>query len=116
MQRTLPQGVRGPYFNDEFGDTYGNVFALTGEGFSLAQLRDTADDLRKELLRVPGVAKVDVIGVQDEKVYIELSNEKLANLGSPAGNPQRPAGTQHHAARGSSRRPPTASICALRAF
>lgn len=81
MQRTLPQGVRGPYFNDEFGETYGNVFALTGEGYSLAQLRDTADDLRKELLRVPGVAKVDVIGVQDEKVYVELSNEKLANLG-----------------------------------
>lgn len=81
MQRNLPQGVRGPFFNDEFGETYGNVFALTGEGFSLAQLRDTADDVRKELLRVPGVAKVDVLGVQDEKVYVELSNEKLANLG-----------------------------------
>jgi multidrug efflux pump len=81
MQRNLPQGVRGPYFNDEFGETWGNVFALTGEGFSLAQLRDSADDVRKELLRVPGVAKVDVLGVQDEKVYVELSNEKLANLG-----------------------------------
>ena len=81
MRRTLPQGVVGPYFNDEFGETYGNVFALTGDGYSLAQLRDTADKLRKDLLRVPGVAKVDVIGEQDEKIYIELSNQKLANLG-----------------------------------
>ncbi len=81
MQHTLPQGVQGPFFNDEFGETYGNVFALTGDGFSLAQLRDTADSLRKELLRVSGVAKVDVIGVQDEKIHIELSNQKLANLG-----------------------------------
>ncbi|BBP03164.1 resistance-nodulation-cell division (RND) efflux transporter [Sulfuriferula plumbiphila] len=84
IQRTLPQGVVGPFFNDEFGETYGNVFALTGDGFSLAQLRDTADKLRKELLRVPGVAKVDVIGVQDEKIYVELSNQKLANLGFSA--------------------------------
>ncbi|MHB1332596.1 MAG: efflux RND transporter permease subunit [Sulfuriferula sp.] len=81
IRHTLPQGVIGPYFNDEFGETYGNVFALTGDGFSLAQLRDTADRLRKELLRVPGVAKVDVIGVQDEKIYVDLSNQKLANLG-----------------------------------
>ncbi len=81
IQRTLPQGVQGPYFNDDFGETYGNVFALTGDGFSMAQLRDVADDMRKELLRVPGVAKVDVIGVQDEKIYIDLSNQKLANLG-----------------------------------
>ncbi|HAN55057.1 MAG TPA: multidrug transporter AcrB [Betaproteobacteria bacterium] len=84
IQRSLPQGVQGPFFNDDFGETFGNVFALTGDGFSMAQLRDTADDLRKELLRVPGVAKVDVIGVQDEKVYVDLSNQKLANLGFSA--------------------------------
>lgn len=84
MQRSLPQGVQGPYFNDEFGETYGNIFALTGDGYSLAQLRQTADDLRKELLRVAGVAKVDIIGEQDEKVYIDLSNQKLANLGFSA--------------------------------
>lgn len=84
IRRTLPEGVNGPYFNDEFGETYGNVFALTGDGFSLAQLRDTADQLRKELLQVPGVAKVDMIGAQDEKIYIELSNQKLANLGFDA--------------------------------
>ena len=84
MQRTLPQGVQGPYFNDEFGETYGNIFALTGDGYSLTQLRQTADDLRKELLRTPGVAKVDIIGVQDDRVYIDLSNQKLANLGFSA--------------------------------
>jgi multidrug efflux pump len=81
MAHTLPQGVQGPFFNDEFGETYGNIFALTGDGFSFAQLRDAADDIRKELLRVPDVAKILMIGEQDERVYIELSNSKLANLG-----------------------------------
>ncbi|MFZ5580083.1 MAG: efflux RND transporter permease subunit [Pseudomonadota bacterium] len=81
IRHTLPDGVQGPYFNDEFGETYGNIFALTGDGFSFAQLRDTADDIRKELLRVPDVAKVLLIGEQDERVFIELSNSKLANLG-----------------------------------
>ncbi len=81
IQQTLPSGVLGPYFNDEFGVTFGNIFALTGQGYTLAQLRRTADDLRKELLRVKGVAKVDIIGAQDEKIYINLSNEKLATLG-----------------------------------
>ena len=78
---SLPNGVLGPFFNDEFGETYGNIFALTGDGFSYAQLRDAADDIRKELLRVKDVAKILVIGEQDERVYIELSNSKLANLG-----------------------------------
>lgn len=77
----LPSGVLGPFFNDEFGETYGNIFALTGDGFSYAQLRDAADDIRKELLRVKDVAKILTIGEQDERVYIELSNSKLANLG-----------------------------------
>ncbi len=77
----LPQGVQGPFFNDEFGETYGNIFALTGDGFSYAQLRDTADRMRKELLRVPDVAKILLLGEQDERVFIEFSNAKLANLG-----------------------------------
>lgn len=81
IERNLPQGVMGPYYNDEFGETYGNIFALTGDGFSYAQLRDAADDIRKELLRVPDVAKILTIGEQDERVYIQLSNSKLANLG-----------------------------------
>lgn len=77
----LPQGVQGPFFNDEFGETYGNIFALTGDGFSYAQLRDAADRMRKELLRVPDVAKILLLGEQDERVFIEFSNTKLANLG-----------------------------------
>ncbi|MGC9008082.1 MAG: efflux RND transporter permease subunit [Halothiobacillaceae bacterium] len=81
IRHTLPEGVLGPFFNDEFGDTFGNIFALTGDGFTYAQLRDTADDIRKELLRVPDVAKVLMLGEQDERVFIELSNSKLANLG-----------------------------------
>ena len=81
MERNLPEGVMGPYYNDEFGETYGNIFALTGDGFSYAQLRDAADNIRKELLRVPDVAKILLIGEQDERVYIQLSNSKLANLG-----------------------------------
>ena len=77
----LPQGVQGPFFNDEFGETYGNVFALTGDGFSYAQLRDAADQMRKELIRVPDVAKILLIGEQDERVFIEFAQVKLANLG-----------------------------------
>jgi len=81
MRHTLPQGVIGPTFNDEFGETYGNIFALTGDGFNFAQLRDAADNIRKELLLVKDVAKILSIGEQDERVTIELSNSKLANLG-----------------------------------
>ena len=81
IAHTLPRGVLGPLFNDEFGETFGNIFALTGDGFSMAQLRDAADDIRKELLRVPDVAKILMIGEQEERVYIEISNQKLANLG-----------------------------------
>ncbi len=81
IRNTLPQGVQGPFFNDEFGETYGNIFALTGDGYSQAQLRDAADRARKELLLVPDVAKVLMIGQQDERVFIELSNSKLATLG-----------------------------------
>ncbi|MCU7868507.1 MAG: efflux RND transporter permease subunit [Candidatus Thiodiazotropha sp. (ex Lucinoma borealis)] len=81
IAHTLPAGVQGPVFNDEFGETYGNIFALNGDGFSMAQLRDTADIIRKELLRVSDVAKVLLIGEQEERVYIEINNQKLANLG-----------------------------------
>src|SRR5437867_747837 len=81
IRNQLPPGVQGPFFNDEFGDTYTNLFALVGDGFDYAKLRDYADKIRAELLRVPGVATVALIGEQDEKVYIELSNAKLATLG-----------------------------------
>ncbi|HET9043731.1 MAG TPA: efflux RND transporter permease subunit [Burkholderiales bacterium] len=81
MRHTLPAGIQGPYFNDEFGETFGNIYALTGDGFAYADLKKYADRIRRELLRVPDVAKVELIGEQDEKVFIELSNTKLATLG-----------------------------------
>ncbi|APV50585.1 multidrug transporter AcrB [Betaproteobacteria bacterium GR16-43] len=81
IRATLPQGVIGPFFNDEFGDTFGNIYALTGDGFTYAQLKETADRIRNELLRVKDVAKVDLIGEQDEKIYVELANAKLATFG-----------------------------------
>jgi multidrug efflux pump len=81
IRHTLPAGIQGPFFNDEFGDVYGNIYALSGEGFSYADLKKYADRIRAELLRVPDVAKVEFFGEQDEKVYIELSNTKLATLG-----------------------------------
>ncbi|MDN4038597.1 efflux RND transporter permease subunit [Massilia sp. YIM B02443] len=80
---TLPQGVIGPFFNDEFGDTYGSIFALSGDGFTYAEMRDYADFVRQQLLRVPLVAKVEQFGVQNEKVYIEFSSKKFAQLGVP---------------------------------
>ncbi len=78
---TLPPGTQGPYFNDDFGDTYGTIYALTASGFSLRELRDTAELAKSEFLRVPDVAKVQLIGTQDEKVYLDFSTQRLANLG-----------------------------------
>jgi multidrug efflux pump len=81
IRNTLPTGIQGPFFNDEFGDTYTNIYAIVGDGFGYRDLKDFGDRIRAELLHVPGVAKVDFIAEQDEKVYIELSNAKLATLG-----------------------------------
>lgn len=78
---TLPPGVQGPFFNDEFGDVYTNIYTLQGDGFSPAQLHDYADRLRTVLLRVPGVAKVDYFGDQPEHIYVEISNTQLTRLG-----------------------------------
>jgi multidrug efflux pump len=81
VQHTLPQGVRGPFFNDEFGDTFGNLYAITGDGFGYADLREFAEAARNEFLRVADVNKVEFVGAQDEKIYVEASNAKLASLG-----------------------------------
>lgn len=83
IRHTLPPGSVGPFFNDEFGDTFGNIYALTADGFDYAVLKDYADRLEIELQRVPDVAKVELIGLQEEKIWIELSNTKLATLGIP---------------------------------
>ncbi len=81
MRWQLPAGVQGPFFNDEFGDVYGVIYALSGEGFSPAELKDFADDTRQQLLRVKDVAKVELFGVQDERIWIEVSQQRLAQLG-----------------------------------
>jgi multidrug efflux pump len=78
---TLPAAVQGPYFNDEFGDVYTNLYAFEGDGFSAAQLHDYAERLRTELLRVPDVNKVDFIADQEQRVYVEIPNAQLAKLG-----------------------------------
>ncbi|CAH0191814.1 Cobalt-zinc-cadmium resistance protein CzcA [Massilia sp. Bi118] len=80
---TLPTGVIGPFFNDEFGDTYGSIFALSGDGFTYAEMRDYADFVRQQLLNVPLVAKVEQFGVQQEKINILFSQQKFAQLGIP---------------------------------
>ena len=81
IKQTLPQGIQGPFFNDEFGDTYSLIFALTSDGFSHRELRDQAERLRGELRGVPDVDKIDLIGTQDEKIYLEFSTQQLAAMG-----------------------------------
>jgi multidrug efflux pump len=81
IKQTLPEGVQGPFFNDEFGDTYSLIFALTSDGFGKRELRDYAERVRGELLRVPDVSKIDFIGTQDEKIYLEFSTQQLAAMG-----------------------------------
>ncbi|CAG9239264.1 Multidrug transporter AcrB [Paraburkholderia caribensis] len=81
IAQTLPQGIQGPFFNDEFGDVYTNIYTLEGDGFSSAQLRDYADELRTVLLRVQGVGKVDYFGDPDQHIYVEITNTQLTRLG-----------------------------------
>ena len=81
IRHQLPPGVQGPFPNDEFGDVYVNIYALTGEGHDLAALRREADRLARRLYTVPDVKKVDLLGVQDEKVYVEVAPARLAALG-----------------------------------
>ena len=81
IKHTLPSGVQGPYFNDEFGDTYSLIYAFTSDGFSHREMRDAVERVRAQLLLVPDVAKIDLIGVQDEKIYIEFSTQQMAALG-----------------------------------
>ena len=77
----LPQGVIGPGFNDRFGDVFGNIYAFTSDGLSLRQLRDQVEDIRAKILTVPNVGKVDILGAQDEVIYLEFSTRKIAALG-----------------------------------
>jgi len=81
LELELPQGVIGPIFNDEYGDVYGLMYAVKGDGFDLAELSDQAEVVKRRLLKVPMVKKVDVLGKQGERIYIEFSHERLAALG-----------------------------------
>lgn len=81
IKHTLPPGVQGPFTNDEFGETFINIFGLTGDGVDLATLRREADRIARELRQVADVKKIELIGVQDEKIFIEISHNKLATLG-----------------------------------
>ncbi|MEG5264249.1 efflux RND transporter permease subunit [Pseudomonas sp. JDS28PS106] len=77
----FPQGLQGPSFNDEFGDVYGSIYAFTADGFSMRQLRDYVEQVRAEIREVPGLGKVEMIGQQDEVIYLNFSTRKLAALG-----------------------------------
>ena len=84
IRHTLPPEALGPFFNDEFGDVFGSIYAFTGDGFTLSELRDKVEDVRQELLRIPDVSKIELVGVVDDKIYIEISNAKVGALGIDA--------------------------------
>ncbi|HSF16506.1 MAG TPA: efflux RND transporter permease subunit, partial [Vicinamibacteria bacterium] len=77
----LPTGIRGPFVNDEFGDVFGTIVTVTGEGYSYAELEDVAENVRDELLLIPEVAKVEIYGAQEERIFVEYNNARLAELG-----------------------------------
>ncbi len=81
MRHTLPQGIVGPFFNDEFGDTFGIIYAFTADGFTHRELRDAVEGVRSALLQVPDVSRIDILGAQDEIIFIDFSAERLAGLG-----------------------------------
>ena len=83
IQYTLPVGANAPTFNDEFGDVFGSIYAFTGDGFSLAELRHYAEIAQQQLIKLPDVAKVDLVGVQPEQITVSISTQHLATLGIP---------------------------------
>ena len=81
IRHTLPAGVVGPFFNDDFGETFGIIYGFTSDGFTHRELRDKVEGVRSRLLQVPDVSKVEVLGAQDERIFIEFSMQQLAGLG-----------------------------------
>ena len=81
VSRELPEGVIGPFVNDEFGDVFGTIVGITGDGFDYAELKQVADEVRDELLLVTDVAKVDIYGDQEERIFVEYNNARLSELG-----------------------------------
>jgi multidrug efflux pump subunit AcrB len=102
IRNTLPAGIVGPGFNDDFGDTFGIIYGFTSDGFTHRELRDYVEDIRSKLLLVPDVSKIELLGAQDERIFVEFSMKELASLGIDrsaliaalqAQNIVRPAGT-----------------------
>ena len=81
VRQTLPAEALGPFYNDEFGDVYGSIYAFTADGFTLSELRDYVERARQEVLRLPNVAKVELVGVQEDRIFVEISSKRLATLG-----------------------------------
>jgi multidrug efflux pump subunit AcrB len=81
IRAELPQGVQGPFFNDQFGDVFGNIYAFTADGLSFRQLRDYAERARTEILKLPAAGKVELLGTQDEVIYLDFSTQHVAGLG-----------------------------------
>ena len=81
IRGTFPDTLQSLNFNDEFGDVYGNVYAFTGDGLSMRQIRDYVEAVRSAVLRVPNIGKTELIGTQDEAIYLDFSTRKLAGLG-----------------------------------
>ncbi len=95
IRHTFPAGTQGPFVNDEFGDTFGNIYGLIGDGYDYALLKRYAERIQLELLRVPDVAKVELLGLQDERVFVEISNAKLSTFGIPFEDVVRQLETQN---------------------
>jgi multidrug efflux pump subunit AcrB len=81
IRHTLPGGMVGPFFNDRFGDTFGIIYGFTADGFTQRELRDQVEEVRSKLLHVPDVSVIEIIGAQDEVIFVEFSMEQLASLG-----------------------------------
>lgn len=81
IRPTLPSDLRGPFFNDEFGDTFGNLYAFTGDGFGYEEVRRQVENVKREVLRLPDIGKVEILGEQEERIHVDLSTAKLATLG-----------------------------------
>src|SRR3982074_294837 len=81
IKADLPTNVQGPFFNDQFGDVFGNIYALTADGLSFRQLRDYAEQARGQILKIPGAGKVELLGVQDEVIHLNFSTRQVSGLG-----------------------------------
>ena len=81
IRHTLPAGIVGPGFDDDFGDTFGIIYGFTSDGFTHRELRDHVEDIRSKLLLVPDVSKIELLGAQDERIFVEFSMKELASLG-----------------------------------